>query len=70
MMGSQKLQTQVTSIAVEPKKETCASYFKAGARNFRITNGMLYNLFFVYLMTFICFPAISNDTNLSFLNNN
>jgi len=69
IIGKGNSGSSVQSIAVEPKKETCGSYFIAVKRNFSITSGMLYSLLWVFMMTFIVFPSVSNATSLNFLFN-
>ena len=39
------------------------------AQNFMATEGLLTALTYVFILTFICFPGLSDDTHFSFLGN-
>lgn len=55
------------SIAIRPKKESLSNFMKMAKRNFGITEGLLYALFYCFMLTFIVFPGVAFDTNLSFM---
>lgn len=38
-------------------------------RNFTATEGLLLALAYVFILTFICFPGLSDDTHFTFLSN-
>jgi hypothetical protein len=55
------------SIATRPKKESWSNFLIACKRNFSITEGLLYALFYCFTVTFIVFPGVAFATNLSFM---
>jgi len=55
------------SIAREPKEETLSTYFPAAKRNFETTQGLLYALMLVFIITFVVFPGVSNYSYYTFL---
>jgi len=50
-------------------KETWSNFFKVARENFSTTNGLLYLLMFVFILTFTVFPGVTFDTNLDMLKN-
>ena len=39
---------------------------KLAQENFSVTNGLLYALLYVYVLTFSLYPGVALDTSLSF----
>ena len=37
--------------------------------NFRMTDGLLWALIYVFVLTFICYPGLSSDNTIKFLEN-
>jgi hypothetical protein len=58
---------QVRSIARYPPQETLGTYFKAAKRNFLKTQGLLFALLFVFLVTFTVFPGVTDHSYLTFI---
>lgn len=55
-------------MAKPPVKETFKNFITVAKRNMTTTNGMLYLLMFVFITTFIVFPAVTFDTELQLIN--
>lgn len=56
-----------------PKIESIGDFCRAIVRQFKITEGMLISMWFIFMITFIFFPGILDATNLTFMdkiNNN
>lgn len=58
---------KLISIATEPKPETLATYLPSAVRNFKSTEGLLYAICWVFILTFIVFPGVSNHSYYKFL---
>jgi hypothetical protein len=58
---------KVRSIARYPPQETIGTYFKAAKRNFLKTQGLLFALLFVFLVTFTVFPGVTDHSYLKFM---
>jgi hypothetical protein len=64
---SSKSISSVRSVARYPPEETISTYLKAARRNFAKTDGLLYALLFVFIVTFTVFPGVTYHTYLTFL---
>lgn len=62
-----KLMRKTSSIAVEPKVETWGTYLPAAKRNFMQTEGLLFSLLYIFLMTFVIFPNALASSYYGFL---
>jgi cell division protein FtsL len=54
----------VRSIAKKPKTESLKNFIAMAKRNFSKTEGLLYALLFVFVLTFIVFPSVSFHTTM------
>ena len=52
--------------AVENKK-SLSKYFKQAMVNFKMTDGLLWALMYVFVLTFICYPGLASDDTINFL---
>ena len=57
----------VVSIAKPPKKESLKEYLSSAKISIQVTKGLLTALFYVFCLTFICYPALSLDSSLKIL---
>lgn len=60
-------QTTVVSIAKPPAKESFRQFMDSAKSSISVTQGLLVALWYVFTLTFICYPALTLDTSLKFL---
>jgi len=59
--------SNVNSEIVE--KQTLSKYFASAMLNFKRTDGLLWALVYIFLLTFICYPGLATDNTVHFLQN-
>ena len=42
-------------------------FLKQAKQNFQSTDGLLYALTYIFLLTFICYPGLASDVSINFL---
>ena len=52
--------------AIENKK-SLSKYFKQAMVNFKMTDGLLWALMYVFVLTFICYPGLASTDTINFL---
>ena len=50
-----------------PEKGSLALYLQQAKINLKRTDGLLYSLIYVFVLTFICYPGLASDSSIRFL---
>lgn len=52
---------------VRKKKSSLSAYLAEAKQNFNMTDGLLWALIYVFILTFICYPGLASDSTIRFL---
>ena len=64
--NASEMKASVKSIEEQPKQTLGEQWVKA-KQNFSMTDGLLYALVYVFVLTFICYPGLTTDDTIDYL---